>query len=80
MGKKRKRRAGAVPDLRPTAAVTLSLDVNLTEVEYEAWCEDCEQPTMSSVTALVTPSNDPSFVVLRVAQALCHVCGRVDRG
>jgi hypothetical protein len=49
-------------------------------VQFEAWCEDCDQPTMASVVALVTPANDPSVVVLRVAQAMCHVCGRVDRG
>jgi hypothetical protein len=82
VGKKRKRRAAAerAPDLRPSACVTLALDVNLTEVQFEAWCEDCDQPTMASVVALVTPANDPSVVVLRVAQAMCHVCGRVDRG
>ena len=74
----RRRQPERPPDRVPTA--TIALDVNLTAVDLEAWCPSCENTTASSVVAIATPAGDPSTVLLRSAQWLCHVCGASGRG
>lgn len=77
MARRRKREEPA-PDPRP--GVVLALDVTLTDVDTAVWCPDCDAPSASSVTALVTTAADPTLVLMRTAQCLCHDCGRSWRG
>lgn len=70
----RRRKQEPEPDPRP--GVTLALEVNLTDVADAVWCPDCQAPSASSVTALVTTAADPTLVLMRVAQSLCTDCGR----
>lgn len=74
----RKRKQEPEPDPRP--GVTLALDFNLTDVDTAVWCPECNEPSASSVTALVTTLADPTIVLMRHAQSLCGDCGRSWRG